>query len=210
MVKFCSFLNMLEPAPEILLNENNQVTNKRKNPRFCQHNKWSQDEDEILCNLVKQFGENDWRHLAKKMEGRNPRQCRERWQYYLNPKLNVDKWTQEEDDLIFSKLKEYGPKWMTIKKFFKNRTDQMIKNRYKVLKKAIDRKMEVFDGYIIRQQTNNKISQDEIIKFEHSNQLKVNEETEKFDYLKYLDQEKNNDYENNNYSYEIDFSVEIW
>ena len=59
---------MLEPAPEILLNENNQVTNKRKNPRFCQHNKWSQDEDEILCNLVKQFGENDWRHLAKTMQ----------------------------------------------------------------------------------------------------------------------------------------------
>ena len=107
----------------------------RKKPVFCSHYKWSKFEDDLLRELVVKFGENDWRHLAKKMEGRNSRQCRERWQYYLNPNLKVGNWTKEEDELILKKREELGPKWMTIKNFFKNRTDAMIKNRYKHLMK---------------------------------------------------------------------------
>ena len=79
------------------------------------------------------FGQNNWRYLAKNMEGRNPRQCRERWLYYLNPNLNHANWTKEEDEMIMKLRKEYGPKWMLISKYFSNRTDAMIKNRYNVL-----------------------------------------------------------------------------
>lgn len=58
---------------------------------------------------------------------------RERWLYYLNPNLNHANWTKEEDEMIMKLRNEYGPKWMLISKYFPNRTDAMIKNRYNVL-----------------------------------------------------------------------------
>lgn len=54
---------------------------------------------------------------------------------YLNPFLKISHWTKEEDELIIKKREELGPKWMIIKNFFINRTDAMIKNRYRNLMK---------------------------------------------------------------------------
>ena len=111
----------------------NKAKLPRKKPIFRPHCKWSKEEDEKLKELIIEYGENDWRHLAKKMEGRNSRQCRERWNYYLNPRLKHGKWTEEEDSLIIQKHQEIGPRWMEISKLFENRTDAMIKNRYNYL-----------------------------------------------------------------------------
>lgn len=113
---------------------------KRKNPRYCHHVKFTQEEDELLRQLVIEFGENDWRHLAKRMEGRNPRQCRDRWQNYLNPNLNNGSWTPEEDQLLLEKREELGPKWKLITTFFVNRTDSMIKTRYNSLIREMKKK----------------------------------------------------------------------
>ena len=60
-------------------------------------------------------------------------QCKDRWNYYLNPQLKFVEWTKDEDNLLFSKIKEIGPKWTKIAKCFENRTDAMIKNRYNAL-----------------------------------------------------------------------------
>ena len=117
------------------MNEQSCSTNKKqkKKPIFIPHKKWSKEEDEKLKKLVEEFGVNDWRHLAKKMEGRNSRQCRERYQYYLNPSLIQGQWTREEDELIISLRNNLGPQWMKISKYFEHRTDAMIKNRYNLL-----------------------------------------------------------------------------
>ena len=34
-------------------------TKKWKKPIFCQHKKWTKDEDKLLCQLVSKYGEND-------------------------------------------------------------------------------------------------------------------------------------------------------
>lgn len=109
------------------------IPKQKKKPIFIPHKKWSKEEDEKLKKLVEEFGVNDWRHLAKKMEGRNSRQCRERYQYYLNPSLIQGQWTREEDELIISLRNNLGPQWMKISKYFEHRTDAMIKNRYNLL-----------------------------------------------------------------------------
>lgn len=106
---------------------------KKKKPIFKNRVKWTKDEDKKLMQMIMIFGLKNWRYLAKNMEGRNPRQCRERWFYYLNPNLNHANWTKEEDEMIMKLRNEYGPKWMLISKYFPNRTDAMIKNRYNVL-----------------------------------------------------------------------------
>lgn len=114
-------------------NSEDETILRKKKPIFCRHKKWTKEEDNKLRQLVNKFGDKNWRILANSMENRNPRQCRERWNYYLNPNLKVGDWTPEEDNLILQKKKELGRKWTLIATFFENRTDAMIKTRYNAL-----------------------------------------------------------------------------
>ncbi|KAK8884854.1 hypothetical protein M9Y10_043975 [Tritrichomonas musculus] len=138
--------------------EINKIIQKSK---YKPHQKWSKEEDEKLKKLVEEFGVNDWRHLAKKMEGRNSRQCRERYQYYLNPSLIRGQWTREEDELIISLRNNLGPQWMKISKYFEHRTDAMIKNRYNSLIRNSNRQKEEYS--FKSQYFNNSIISDQEI-----------------------------------------------
>ncbi|KAK8881749.1 hypothetical protein M9Y10_044385 [Tritrichomonas musculus] len=94
---------------------------------------FSYEEDEQLKKLVEQFGDKDWKFIARKMPGRSTRQCRERYKNYLSPDIKNGPWTKEEDDLLKEKYNEYGPHWSSISKFFKSRSDVNIKNRWSAL-----------------------------------------------------------------------------
>ena len=87
-------------------------------------------EDKQLIELVKEYGDRNWRDISKKMENRTTRQCRERYRNYLSPNLTNGPWTAEEDLLLEQKYVELGPKWAAISQFFKNRSDVNIKNRW--------------------------------------------------------------------------------
>lgn len=52
---------------------------------------------------------------------------------YLSPKINKSPFTEEEDDLLIEKYNSFGPRWVKISKFFRNRTDSALKNRWNVL-----------------------------------------------------------------------------
>ena len=101
-------------------------------------NKFSRSEDALLVSLVNELGVRDWETIASRMPGRNSRQCRERYQNYLSPNLSHEPWTPEEDRLLEQKLKEFGSKWVNISKYFKNRTDTMLKNRWLVLSRRLN------------------------------------------------------------------------
>ena len=94
---------------------------------------FTSEEDAQLRQLVKEYGENDWASIAARMKDRNARQCRERWRHYLSPSISKKKWTPEEDELLISKYNEYGPRWVFLTKFFNNRTDINLKNRWIVI-----------------------------------------------------------------------------
>lgn len=95
--------------------------------------KFTEEEDQKLTRIVMQVGAKDWIKVSQLMETRNPRQCRERWNNYINPCLRTDPWTPEEDILLNQKFLEYGPKWNKISKFFKNRSDNNIRNRWMMI-----------------------------------------------------------------------------
>jgi hypothetical protein len=73
------------------------------------------------------------------MFNRNSRQCKDRWEYYLSPKVDLSLWTKEEDNLLIQKRKEYGAHWMKIHAFFPKRTDTALKNRWTFLHKQIQK-----------------------------------------------------------------------
>lgn len=91
---------------------------------------FSIEEDDMLINLVKEYGDKSWRTISKHMPNRSTRQCRERYRNYLSPEIKNGPWTAEEDLLLEQKYLEYGPKWATIAHFFKTRSDVNIKNRW--------------------------------------------------------------------------------
>ena len=95
--------------------------------------KFSKQEDSLLVSVVNELGTRDWEAIASRIPNRNARQCRERYTNYLAPNLSHEPWTPEEDSLLEQKLKELGAKWVNISKYFKNRTDTMLKNRWLVL-----------------------------------------------------------------------------
>jgi hypothetical protein len=94
-------------------------------------------EDEALESAVRTFGPNDWDTFATQLPGRSTRQCRERWCTYLAPDVNRTPWTADEDRLLFDVQRMHGPKWGILVRFFCNRTQNNIKNRwYTIWRKA--------------------------------------------------------------------------
>ena len=72
------------------------------------------------------------------IEGRNGKQCRERWFNTLNPKVVKGNWNIEEDFLIFFFYNCLGGKWTTISSNLNGRTENSIKNRfYSTLRKKV-------------------------------------------------------------------------
>ena len=48
-------------------------------------------------------------------------QCRERWANHINPTVNKEKWSKEEDYLLMTSVKAEGTKWSEIAKEFDGR-----------------------------------------------------------------------------------------
>ena len=113
----------------------NQV-NQLQQPQFLskagRKQKFTPEEDETLKQLVNQYGQ-DWKMISAVFKNRSARQCRDRWKHYLSPEVSRRPWTTEEDRLLLEKFREFGRQWAIIARFFPERTDIHIKNRWATL-----------------------------------------------------------------------------
>ncbi|OHT07689.1 Myb-like DNA-binding domain containing protein [Tritrichomonas foetus] len=103
---------------------------KRHKRKAIVKRKFTDHEDEMLTQLVNEFGLKEWKKIAHKMKNRTPRQCRERWKYYLSGNTHNEVWTEKEDELLLQKYKIYGPHWAKISAFFTDKNDVNLKNRF--------------------------------------------------------------------------------
>ena len=82
---------------------------------------WTEEEDAKVVNLVKEYGAKKWSEIAKHLPGRVGKQCRERWHNHLNPDINKEAWTYEEDRIILECHMRVGNRWAEMSKHMRGR-----------------------------------------------------------------------------------------
>ena len=99
---------------------------------------WTAEEDEKLKALVKQHGTKgvlSWNPIERGMDfRRTQKQCRERWTNYLDPRLKLGPFTEEEDSKLLE-LARIGKNWKTIVKEMPGRTQPRLRRRLNLLQK---------------------------------------------------------------------------
>jgi hypothetical protein len=99
---------------------------------------WKKEEDTLILHLIEIYG-NSWSKISKIIKTRTGKQIRDRYTNVLAPNINKNKFSVDEDKLLIQLYQKFGAKWSKIHTFFKNRTTDMIKNRFhSSLKKKYD------------------------------------------------------------------------
>ncbi|WOL15332.1 snRNA-activating protein complex subunit 4-like isoform X1 [Canna indica] len=106
---------------------------KTLNPERKKVGRWSVDEDKRLKVAVMLFGGKNWDKIACFTPGRTQVQCRERWLNCLDPALNLEPWTEEEDAKLLNAIAVHGNCWSKIADCIPPRTDNQCRRRWKIL-----------------------------------------------------------------------------
>lgn len=106
---------------------------------------YSPEENELLADLVKKYGDKNWSKIAEFMPGRNRKQLRDHYINFIKSKPVLKDFTEEEDAKILGMVAKYGHKWQKIADNLPGRSPLMIKNRYNMkLKKKPKGKRSLF------------------------------------------------------------------
>ena len=103
------------------------INRKKKDKKDPQ--KWTKEEDELLKNAVKQFGEKNWKDIASRIPGRNHVQCLQRWKKVLKPGLKKGHWSEEEDELLRTWKNQSG-NWAEVAEHIPGRTPKQCRERW--------------------------------------------------------------------------------
>lgn len=104
---------------------------RHKVSNYSKSTKWSQEEDEMLLQLVGPTFNQNWVELTKFFPTKSAQQISERWEKVLDPHLVKGSWTREEDEIIIEFVREHGVKnWTKLAEKLPGRIGKQCRERW--------------------------------------------------------------------------------
>ncbi|KAH3765195.1 cell division control protein [Pelomyxa schiedti] len=75
---------------------------------------WKNTEDEILKAAVMKYGKNQWARISSLLVRKSAKQCKARWQEWLDPSIKKTEWSREEEEKLLHLAKVMPTQWRTI------------------------------------------------------------------------------------------------
>ena len=81
---------------------------------FIKGGVWKNSEDEILKAAVMKYGKQQWARVASLLNRKSAKQCKARWNEWLDPSIRKIEWSREEDEKLLHLAKLMPAQWKTI------------------------------------------------------------------------------------------------
>ncbi|PRP85857.1 hypothetical protein PROFUN_06131 [Planoprotostelium fungivorum] len=106
---------------------------------------WKNTEDEILKAAVMKYGKNQWARISSLLTRKSAKQCKARWQEWLDPSIKKTEWSREEEEKLLHLAKIMPNQWRTIAPAVGRTASQCIEH-YEKLLDAAQNKGESYDA----------------------------------------------------------------
>ena len=97
---------------------------------------WTNIEDEILKAAVSKYGLNQWARVSSLLARKTPKQCKARWNEWLDPSIKKIEWSKEEDEKLLHLAKIMPTQWRTIAPIVGRTANQCLERYQKLLDEA--------------------------------------------------------------------------
>lgn len=99
---------------------------------FVKGGVWKNSEDEILKAAVMKYGKQQWARVASLLNRKSAKQCKARWNEWLDPSVKKVEWSREEDEKLLHLAKLMPAQWRTVGPLV-GRTANQCQERYERL-----------------------------------------------------------------------------
>ena len=97
---------------------------------------WTNIEDEILKAAISKYGLNQWARVSSLLARKTAKQCKARWNEWLDPSIKKIEWSQEEDEKLLHLAKIMPTQWRTIAPIVGRTANQCLERYQKLLDEA--------------------------------------------------------------------------
>ncbi|KAJ0265877.1 hypothetical protein HA466_0020950 [Hirschfeldia incana] len=98
---------------------------------------WKNTEDEILKASMMKYGKNQWGRISSLNVRKSSKQCKARWNEWLDPSIKKTEWTREEDEKLLHLAKILPSQWRTIAPAVGRTASQCLERYEKLLDAAV-------------------------------------------------------------------------
>lgn len=94
---------------------------------------WSNVEDEVLKAAISKYGLNQWARCASLLAKKTAKQCKARWNEWLDPSIKKTEWSREDDEKLLTMAKLLPTQWRTIAPIVGRTATQCLERYQKLL-----------------------------------------------------------------------------